>query len=215
MRGDAEQLRAPAGEARGRGVDRRRRRAVEQPRDAAGTCRPTARRSRRARGSTLDVVIRNLLVGHRFPGGVLDIQDTWIEVEVADATGKRLAASGLAHATDRERRRHARAAHARRRRARRGARAARDAAVPHADRDADARARARRRSMRYAFDVPARASQLPLTVDRAAAPPQPHARDAGRGVPRARRRRRARRSSPARRARATSRSIRASRSRSR
>nr|MBA3500923.1 hypothetical protein [Deltaproteobacteria bacterium] len=32
----------------------------------------------------LDVVIRNLLVGHRFPGGVLDIQDTWIEIEVAD-----------------------------------------------------------------------------------------------------------------------------------
>jgi len=48
----------------------------------------------------LDVVIRNLLVGHRFPGGVLDIQDTWIEVEVADAAGKRLAQSGLAHATD-------------------------------------------------------------------------------------------------------------------
>ncbi len=47
-----------------------------------------------------DVTIRNLLVGHRFPGGVLDIQDTWIEVELADATGKRLAASGLAHATD-------------------------------------------------------------------------------------------------------------------
>ncbi|MEO6774944.1 MAG: multiheme c-type cytochrome [Kofleriaceae bacterium] len=47
----------------------------------------------------LDVVVRNLLVGHRFPGGVLDIQDTWIEVEVADATGKRLAQSGLGHAT--------------------------------------------------------------------------------------------------------------------
>ena len=48
----------------------------------------------------LDVVIRNLLAGHRFPGGVLDIQDTWIEVEVADRAGARLAASGLAHATD-------------------------------------------------------------------------------------------------------------------
>nr|MBA3391405.1 hypothetical protein [Deltaproteobacteria bacterium] len=48
----------------------------------------------------LDVVIRNLLVGHRFPGGVLDIQDTWIEVEVADRAGKRLASSGLSHATD-------------------------------------------------------------------------------------------------------------------
>ena len=48
----------------------------------------------------LDVVVRNLLVGHRFPGGVTDAQDTWIEVEVADAHGRRLAESGLAHATD-------------------------------------------------------------------------------------------------------------------
>ena len=30
---------------------------------------------------------------------MLDIQDTWIEVEVADAHGKRIAASGLAHET--------------------------------------------------------------------------------------------------------------------
>jgi len=48
----------------------------------------------------LDVVIRNLLVGHRFPGGVLDIQDTWVEVEVADARGNQLAASGLGHDRD-------------------------------------------------------------------------------------------------------------------
>jgi hypothetical protein len=48
----------------------------------------------------LDVVIRNLLVGHRFPGGVLDIQDTWIEVEVSDARGKRIGASGLRHERD-------------------------------------------------------------------------------------------------------------------
>lgn len=47
-----------------------------------------------------DVVIRNLLVGHRFPGGVLDIQDTWIEVEVTDAAHRRIAASGLEHATN-------------------------------------------------------------------------------------------------------------------
>jgi len=49
---------------------------------------------------SLDVVIRNLLVGHRFPGGVLDIQDAWVEVEVADRQGKLLASSGLTHATD-------------------------------------------------------------------------------------------------------------------
>ena len=47
----------------------------------------------------LDVVVRNLLAGHRFPGGVLDIQDTWIEVEVADHAGTQLAQSGLGHAT--------------------------------------------------------------------------------------------------------------------
>src|SRR5262249_23713104 len=49
---------------------------------------------------SLDVVVRNLLVGHRFPGGVLDIQDTWVEVEVASAAGRRIAASGLAHERD-------------------------------------------------------------------------------------------------------------------
>jgi len=47
----------------------------------------------------LDVVLRNLLVGHRFPGGVLDIQDTWIEVELTDRNGKRIAGNGLDHAT--------------------------------------------------------------------------------------------------------------------
>ena len=47
-------------------------------------------------------MIRNLLAGHRFPGGLLDVQDSWIEVEVADRAGRRLAASGLAHATDPE-----------------------------------------------------------------------------------------------------------------
>ena len=38
-----------------------------------------------------DVVIRNLLVGHRFPGGVMDAQDTRLEVVVLDATGRELA----------------------------------------------------------------------------------------------------------------------------
>jgi Flp pilus assembly protein TadD len=44
----------------------------------------------------LDVVVRNERVGHRFPGGVLDAQDTWIEVEVRDAKGARLAEAGEA-----------------------------------------------------------------------------------------------------------------------
>jgi len=47
-----------------------------------------------------DVVVRNLLVGHRFPGGVLDIQDTWIEVDVTDRQGTRIAGSGLDHETN-------------------------------------------------------------------------------------------------------------------
>jgi hypothetical protein len=49
---------------------------------------------------SFDVVVRNQLVGHRFPGGVLDIQDTWIEVEVLDRAGTRVAESGLRHETD-------------------------------------------------------------------------------------------------------------------
>ncbi|HVV83999.1 MAG TPA: multiheme c-type cytochrome, partial [Kofleriaceae bacterium] len=49
---------------------------------------------------SFDVVIRNLLVGHRFPGGVNDMQDTWVEVEVVDARGRRIASSGLAHEHD-------------------------------------------------------------------------------------------------------------------
>ena len=49
---------------------------------------------------SLDVVLRNLGAGHRFPGGVLDIQDTWVEVEVTDRAGVRIAASGLTHADD-------------------------------------------------------------------------------------------------------------------
>ncbi|MDB4963559.1 MAG: Tetratricopeptide 4 [Myxococcales bacterium] len=43
----------------------------------------------------LDVVLRNVRVGHRFPGGLLDVQDTWVEIEVADRRGKRLASSGV------------------------------------------------------------------------------------------------------------------------
>jgi hypothetical protein len=47
---------------------------------------------------TLDVVVRNERVGHRFPGGVLDAQDTWIEVTVTDAHGRRIAEDGAAEA---------------------------------------------------------------------------------------------------------------------
>ncbi|HZF54585.1 MAG TPA: multiheme c-type cytochrome [Polyangiaceae bacterium] len=45
----------------------------------------------------LDVVLRSLRVGHRFPGGVMDAQDTWVEVTVQDARGKRVAEAGTQH----------------------------------------------------------------------------------------------------------------------
>ena len=45
----------------------------------------------------LDVVLRNQRVGHRFPGGVMDAQDAWIEVTVHDARGALLAESGADH----------------------------------------------------------------------------------------------------------------------
>ncbi|MCW5806984.1 MAG: hypothetical protein KIT31_31785, partial [Deltaproteobacteria bacterium] len=110
----------------------------------------------------LDVVARSLLVGHRFPGGVLDIQDTWIEVEVADRAGRRIAASGLAHATDR----HDREAHV-----------LRTIVVDEHGRALEEHEMAKFRAqiatqtlapreaqaVRYAFDVPAGA-QLPLVA---------------------------------------------------
>jgi tetratricopeptide (TPR) repeat protein len=48
---------------------------------------------------TLDVTLRNQRVGHRFPGGVLDAQDVWIEVVVTDAQGEVFAQAGVDHAT--------------------------------------------------------------------------------------------------------------------
>jgi hypothetical protein len=44
--------------------------------------------------AVVDVVVRNLDVGHRFPGGVMDAQDTWIEVRIDDAAGRRVADAG-------------------------------------------------------------------------------------------------------------------------
>jgi hypothetical protein len=101
MRGDAEQLRLTRAKLAGAAsIDVAGARLVEAgaaprwhlPADGAPVV-PGGRLE-------LDVVIRNLLVGHRFPGGVLDLQDTWVEVEVIDRHGARLAASGLAHAED-------------------------------------------------------------------------------------------------------------------
>ena len=44
---------------------------------------------------TFDVVVRNLGVGHTFPGGTNDSNEGWIEFTVTDEDGRRLAASGL------------------------------------------------------------------------------------------------------------------------
>lgn len=47
--------------------------------------------------TTLEVVLRNLAVGHRFPGGVMDAQDAWVEVTVTDAHGRLVAQAGTDH----------------------------------------------------------------------------------------------------------------------
>lgn len=44
---------------------------------------------------TIDVVVRNLDVGHTFPGGTNDSNEAWLEVTLETASGERLAASGL------------------------------------------------------------------------------------------------------------------------
>jgi tetratricopeptide (TPR) repeat protein len=45
----------------------------------------------------LDVVVKNQRVGHRFPGGTSDAADTWVEVTVDDARGRRVAEAGTAY----------------------------------------------------------------------------------------------------------------------
>lgn len=45
----------------------------------------------------LDVVVRNLGVGHRFPGGTRDLQDTFLELRLTDASGRPVAEAGTEH----------------------------------------------------------------------------------------------------------------------
>lgn len=47
----------------------------------------------------LDVTLRNTSVGHSFPGGVKDMQDTWLELTVRDARGREIARAGQQHET--------------------------------------------------------------------------------------------------------------------
>ena len=51
----------------------------------------------------LSVVVRNIGAAHRLVGGTLDAQDTWLEVELHDATGTTLAVAGADHARHPER----------------------------------------------------------------------------------------------------------------
>ncbi len=46
----------------------------------------------------IDVVVKNQRTGHRFPGGVMDAQDTWVEVVLTDARGRRWLSAGAQHA---------------------------------------------------------------------------------------------------------------------
>lgn len=46
----------------------------------------------------LDVTLRNTSVGHSFPGGVKDMQDTWVELSVRDGRGREIARAGQQHA---------------------------------------------------------------------------------------------------------------------
>jgi len=54
--------------------------------------------SPRVRGRVaFDVVIRNTGTGHHFPGGTRDLQDTWVELRLFDATGRVVAEAGTEH----------------------------------------------------------------------------------------------------------------------
>ena len=101
MRGDSVQLRATRAKLEGAAsIDVAGARIVERGKPGAWLLPADGAPVRAGTRVELDVVIRNLVVGHRFPGGLLDVQDTWVELEIADRQGRRLATSGLAHATD-------------------------------------------------------------------------------------------------------------------
>ena len=51
----------------------------------------------RGEHAVVDVALRNLDVGHRFPGGVMDAQGTWVEVVIEDRQGRRVAEAGTTH----------------------------------------------------------------------------------------------------------------------
>lgn len=94
MRGDAEEA-ARIAESMRAAV------SLDLPvaRDAAGVAAIPAKtlELRAAERVEIDAVVKNLGVGHRFPGGTIDLADTWLEVELSDVTGRVLASSGSEH----------------------------------------------------------------------------------------------------------------------
>ena len=54
---------------------------------------PEESRLRGGERLVFDVLLENQAAGHRFPGGVRDMHDVWVEVEVRDAAGRLLAIS--------------------------------------------------------------------------------------------------------------------------
>jgi tetratricopeptide (TPR) repeat protein len=54
---------------------------------------PAEARVRAGERLVFDVLLENRRTGHRFPGGVRDMHDAWVEVEVRDSTGRLLASS--------------------------------------------------------------------------------------------------------------------------
>jgi tetratricopeptide (TPR) repeat protein len=71
--------------------------AVVHPRDASRSLPAEGAAVVPGETLVLDVVVKNQRVGHRFPGGTVDAQDTWVEVTVDDARGRRIAEAGTEH----------------------------------------------------------------------------------------------------------------------
>jgi len=72
--------------------------AVATPADTAPVAPAEGVTLRPGTRVVFDVVVSNVRVGHRFPGGTIDAQDTWLSVEVLDARERRIASAGTEHA---------------------------------------------------------------------------------------------------------------------
>ena len=68
-----------------------RRGADDEPEMALDLSPPTVRPGETV---TFEVVVRNQGVGHTFPGGTNDSNEGWLEFELLDASGRRIAVSG-------------------------------------------------------------------------------------------------------------------------